>query len=155
VAAYDFSENVTLLDELRVQRVLGAGASDVATVGDALTVDVLSLSTDAVTASDLFGRMTWFARVVSDVLAVEDAANEGDLVLVLQGADDAVDIGPISFASVDGAGPLSMSGGPDISTGPGPVVFVTRSGDFVAVTDQLVSSASITVVLTDNVEAIG
>jgi hypothetical protein len=145
-----FSDTIAATESLAVQRVYGGAARDTVVVTDDLSVDVYTLSVDAVAVTESLGRRVVYARVLNDASVVEDSCYTAEIVFVLQGTGDGANVGPLVISAVEDSGPLSISGGPDLSTGP--VGFVMRRGDFIAVTDQIVRGASLVVEVGDLVE---
>jgi hypothetical protein len=136
---------------LVAQRVLGGSAGDAVAIADHLETDIFSLSADAVMVADAMTRAVSTSRSISDASISEDSVFTGELVFAPHGISGGVNIGPIAMYTVAAAGPLTISHGPDLSTGP--VGFVLNLGDYITVTDQLNPGASLTIEFGDSVEA--
>lgn len=145
------SDSLAASDSLGAVRVLGGGTQDVIAVGDSIAADILKIGTDVLITTDLLRVVAWYVRGPSDSVVVEDSANEGEIIFVPYGVD--ADVGPIIMFTVENAGPLSISGGPELSTGP--VGFIANAGNFITITDQVVSGLTLAVELSDSVGATG
>lgn len=145
------SESVAMTELFDLVRVFGGTAKDIAAVTDTVSVEILKLGDDVAVTVDSLRAVAWYVRTTNDAIDVEDSAGAGELTFVPYGVDASV--GPIAMYAIEDAGPLSISGGPELSTGP--VGFVTRKGDFVSVTDQLIQGMSLAIEFVDSVEATG
>jgi hypothetical protein len=145
------SDALAVTDNAIALKLFGGTVKESVAVTDMVSAEILNIGTDVVSTADSLQRVVCYVRTASDASDVEDSIVEGELVFVPYGDDASV--GPIVMLAVDNAGPLSISGGPDLSTGP--VGFVTRKGDFVEVTDQMIQGMSLAVEFIDSVEATG
>ena len=91
-------------------------------------------------------------EAISDNVSVEDSLHTAAVELVAHGIGHGANAGPVVVLTVEG-GPLSLSGGPELSPGSGG--FVVKRGDFVVATDILNASVGLAVQVNDSTEVMG